>query len=181
MRPCFPTTESLEQASAASRLELDADLHCDQALADPYPLYRRIPDFGAAVWLPAHGIRAIDRFADIRAALLADSVLLSGHGVSSNAEINAQAGRVTLTTDGDIHRQLRPVVMRPRTRAMLARRENIELGKTQLRLSNVLHGYGSFPARFLQDSRNRECAAGSSAPPPPSPCRAFAVGVNLRQ
>jgi cytochrome P450 len=98
---------------------LDVDLYSDEAIGDPYPLYRQIRDLGPLVRLDAHGVWAIARFADVRAALLADSVLLSGHGVAANPAVNAQPARVTLTTDGDVHRQLRSVLMKPMTRSGL--------------------------------------------------------------
>ena len=91
----------------------DADLYSDVAICDPHPLYRTIRDLGPAVWLNAHGAWAIGRFADVRAALRADTVLVSGRGVAMNEIVNSQTGRVTLTTDGDLHRQLRGVLMKP--------------------------------------------------------------------
>jgi cytochrome P450 len=96
-----------------TRPELDVDLYTDEAIADPYPIYRRIRDAGPAVWLGAHGVWAIARFADVRAALRADRVLISGRGVAMNDLVNANAARVTLTTDGDVHRRLRTALMKP--------------------------------------------------------------------
>jgi cytochrome P450 len=93
--------------------EFDRDLYCDAAIADPYPLYRTIRDLGPAVWLRAHGVWAISRFNDVRAALRADHRLVSGAGVAMNDLANAQASRNTLISDGDIHRQLRAVLMKP--------------------------------------------------------------------
>ena len=58
--------------------ELDLDLYSDEAIADPYPIYRRIRDLGPAVRLVAHDAWAIGRFEDVRAALRADTVLVSG-------------------------------------------------------------------------------------------------------
>ena len=92
---------------------LDADLYSDAAIRDPHPLYRAIRDLGPAVWLSAHGAWAIGRFADVRAALRADTALVSGRGVAMNEAVNSQTGRVTLTTDGDLHRHLRGVLMKP--------------------------------------------------------------------
>src|SRR5262245_27807432 len=96
-----------------ARATFDADLYSDAALADPYPLYRGIRDLGPAVWLSAHEAWAIGRFDDVRAALRADDVLVSGHGVAMNDLVNVTGSRVTLTTDGDVHRQLRAVLMKP--------------------------------------------------------------------
>lgn len=98
-----------------ARPELGTDLYTDEAILDPYPLYRTLRDLGPAVWLTAHDAWAIGRFRDVRAALLADGVLLSGHGVALNDALNKPGGRVTLTSDGDVHRQLRSVLMRPMT------------------------------------------------------------------
>jgi cytochrome P450 len=65
------------------------------------------------VWLSAHDAWAIGRFDDVRAALRADAVLVSGHGVAMNDLVNAEGSRVTLSTDGEVHRQLRGVLMKP--------------------------------------------------------------------
>lgn len=91
----------------------DADLYTDAALADPYPLYRAIRDLGPAVRLTAHDAWAIGRFDDVRAALRADGVLVSSHGVAMNPLLNSEGTRITLTTDGELHRQLRSVLMKP--------------------------------------------------------------------
>lgn len=86
---------------------LAADLYTDAALADPYPIFRTIRDLDPAVWLSAHNAWAIGRF---------DDVLVSGRWVAMNDLVNgqaAQSSRVTLVSDGDVHRQLRTVLMKP--------------------------------------------------------------------
>ena len=93
--------------------DLDADLYSDAAIADPYALYRVIRDLGPSVWLRAHDVWAIGRFRDVRAALRADHVLVSSRGVAMNDLVNGQGSRITLTTDGDVHRRLRKVLMKP--------------------------------------------------------------------
>jgi cytochrome P450 len=97
------------------RPEFAADLYSDAAILDPHPLYRAIRDLGPAVWLSVHGTWAIGRFVDVRAALRADKALISGRGVAMNDVVNKQneEGRVTLGSDGDVHRQLRGVLMKP--------------------------------------------------------------------
>jgi cytochrome P450 len=77
------------------------DLYTDAAIEDPYPIYRAIRDLGPAVWLSAHGVWAIARFSDVRSALRADGVLVSGRGVAMNDRVNSNPSRVTLTSDGD--------------------------------------------------------------------------------
>ena len=97
----------------ADRPELDIDVYSDDAIVDPYPLYRRIRDCGPAVFLSRHDAWAIGRFTDVRAALRADDVLISGHGVALNDVVNDQPAIATLTSDGDVHRKRRGVLMKP--------------------------------------------------------------------
>jgi cytochrome P450 len=92
---------------------LDLDLYDDAALGNPHPLYRRIRDAGPAVWLPAHGVFALGRFEDVRAALRADAVLVSGRGVALNDFVNALPSHTTLASDGALHRARRGVLMKP--------------------------------------------------------------------
>jgi cytochrome P450 len=95
------------------RPELAADLYSDAAILDPHPLYRAIRDLAPAVWLPAHGVWALGRFADVRAALRADEVLVSGRGIALNEAVNATPSRTTLASDGELHRGRRAVLMKP--------------------------------------------------------------------
>lgn len=95
------------------RPTLQIDLFDDDAIRDPHPLYRRIRDLAPAVWLPEHGVWALARFEHVHAALRADEVLVSGHGVSLNDLLNNQPGNTLLTSDGDLHRKLRGVLMKP--------------------------------------------------------------------
>jgi len=103
----------LGAAMTVRQPSLDADLYSDAAIADPYPIYRSIRDLGPAVWLRAHDVWAIGRFRDVRAALRADGELVSSRGVAMNDLVNNQAARITLTSDGDLHRRLRTVLMKP--------------------------------------------------------------------
>jgi cytochrome P450 len=96
-----------------ARPELALDLYSDAAILDPHPHYRAIRDRAPAVWLPAHGVWAIGRFDDVRAALRADAVLVSGRGVALNPLVNDQPARTTLTSDGELHRRRRAVLMKP--------------------------------------------------------------------
>jgi cytochrome P450 len=56
-------------AMTTVRAELELDLFSDAAILDPYPLYREVRDLAPAVWLPAHQVWALGRFADVRATL----------------------------------------------------------------------------------------------------------------
>lgn len=96
-----------------ARPELALDLYSDDAIRTPHPLYRAIRDSAPAVWLPQHGVWTIGRFADVRAALRADSVLISGRGTALNDLVNDQPAVTTLTSDGEVHRRRRSVLMKP--------------------------------------------------------------------
>jgi len=105
---------------AAGRPELALDLYTDEAIRNPHPLYRAIRDCAPAVWLPAHGVWGIGRFEDVRAALRADSALVSGRGVALNELVNGQPAVTTLTSDGELHRKRRAVLMKPMLPSALA-------------------------------------------------------------
>jgi cytochrome P450 len=105
---------------APSRPELALDLYSDDAIRDPHPLYRAIREHAPAVWLPAHGVWAIGRFDDVRAALRAGSVLVSRRGVALNDLVNGQPAVTTLTSDGELHRRRRTVLMKPMLPSALA-------------------------------------------------------------
>ena len=92
---------------------IDIDLFSDEAIADPYPLYEQIRNAGPAVWLDRYDMWAIGRFDDVRAALRADAILLSGRGVAMNAELNDAGATNSLISDGEEHRRLRKAVMSP--------------------------------------------------------------------
>lgn len=97
----------------AARPVFRGDLYARPALRDPASAYRTIRDLGPAVWLPARKMWAIGRFDDVRAALRADSVLVSGHGVAANDTINRADNPITLTSDGEMHNRRRRVLMQP--------------------------------------------------------------------
>ena len=93
--------------------ELDVDLFDAPARLDPYPLYKTIRDLGPVVWLPRHNLFAIGRFEDVRAALRADMILKSGHGVAANELLNQNASPITLTSDGETHLKRRTFSFNP--------------------------------------------------------------------
>ena len=92
---------------------LDIDLFSDEAIANPYPLYEQIRAAGPLVWLEQYDMWAISRFDDVRAALRADSTLLSGRGVAVNPALNDSGRQNSLVSDGDDHKRLRTAVMKP--------------------------------------------------------------------
>ncbi len=92
---------------------IDIELFSDEAIANPYPLYEQIRNAGPVVWLDRYDMWAISRFDDVRAALRADSTLLSGQGVAMNDLLNGTGVNNSLVSDGDQHKRLRSAVMKP--------------------------------------------------------------------
>lgn len=91
----------------------DVDFYDEGLVADPYPHYKAIRDLGRAVWLPKNEMWALGRYDDVRAALKASDVLISGKGVSNNRFMNNERQVATLVSDGDRHRLHRGLVMKP--------------------------------------------------------------------
>ncbi len=89
------------------------DLYGRAALRDPYPRYRKIRDRGAAVWMPRRRLWAVGRFDDVRAALRADNLLISGRGVAANRLVNSRSAPITLTSDAETHARRRRILIQP--------------------------------------------------------------------
>ncbi len=81
----------------------DVDLYDDDALAEPYGHYRALRDLGPVVWLPAHDVHAVTRYAEVRAVLEDPDVFCSGQGVGLNEFINIGGRGTTLMSDGEQH------------------------------------------------------------------------------
>jgi cytochrome P450 len=91
----------------------DIDLFTDDALANPYPLYRQLRALGPVVWLTANDMYAFPRYQEVRDASLNWEVFSSAEGVMMNAEINAQLKGITLCSDPPEHTEMRNVLGRP--------------------------------------------------------------------
>jgi cytochrome P450 len=89
------------------------DLYGRAALADSYPIYRQLRSIGPAVWMPKRQLWAISRYDDVRAALRADAVLISGRGVAANDMVNQAQNPITLTSDGETHMRRRLALIQP--------------------------------------------------------------------
>lgn len=101
---------------------LDDDLFSPAAIADPYPLYRRVRDLGPVVELPAQGVAAVGRFADVRAVLGDAETFVSGRGVLWNDVANEMTRGTTLASDPPDHAMLRKLVasrLTPRSLAVM--------------------------------------------------------------
>jgi cytochrome P450 len=96
------------------------DLFADDALAEPYGHYQNLRELGPVVWLSAHDLYAVSRYADVRSVLDTAEVFCSGQGVGFNDFINTIGQGTTLMSDGDQHRRLRNVIVGPLTPKALA-------------------------------------------------------------
>jgi cytochrome P450 len=98
----------------------DADLFTDDALDDPYPHLRALRDAGPIVWLEAHDMFAVTRYADERDILADAATFISGEGVGLNDVVNTVGRGTTLISDSDEHRRQREIIGRPLTPRALA-------------------------------------------------------------
>jgi len=95
------------------------DPYTDQALLNPWPLYRELREMGPVVWLEKHGMFALTRYDVVVKALRDWEAFPSSFGVMMNDDMNQILRGNTLCSDGDAHHRLRRVVIRPITPAAL--------------------------------------------------------------
>jgi cytochrome P450 len=91
----------------------DIDLFTDEALSDPYLLYRELRALGPVVRLTANEMYAFPQYREVRDASGNREVFSSAKGVMMNAEINAKLEGITLCSDPPEHTQMRNVLGRP--------------------------------------------------------------------
>lgn len=91
----------------------DVDMYSDAVIREPWVHDRAIRDLGPLVWLPQNRLYAIGRHEDVRAALSAHDVLISGRGVAANDTANGMANANLLASDPPLHDELRRIVARP--------------------------------------------------------------------
>jgi len=111
-------TEGLPMLSAVPVGDVpvcDVDLYDATINADPYDAYRAIRDAGPVVWLPATGVWAMGRYADVRAALRDHELFSSASGPAVNETANQAAGLLAscLISDPPQHETFRKVIAPP--------------------------------------------------------------------
>ncbi|NCZ70466.1 MAG: cytochrome P450, partial [Actinobacteria bacterium] len=89
------------------------DLCSLDALRDPYPLYREIRDAGEVVFLEANDVLAVGRYQDARRILRSSDEFISSRGIGLNKVVNGGEQKTVLTSDGDLHKKLKSIVMAP--------------------------------------------------------------------
>ena len=97
----------------SSRLESDIELYTEEALSDPYPIYKRLRDTEQAVWLSAYETYVFSRYADVRNALEDYEVFSSASGVTMNDRMNETLSGGLLCSDPPRHRTLRKIIEKP--------------------------------------------------------------------
>ncbi|MGW4331103.1 cytochrome P450 [Nocardia sp. NPDC004573] len=103
------------------------DLYSRQAIMDPYPHYARMRELGPVVWLTRQRAYALPRYAECKAALLADDTFISGEGVGLNPVANRLSRGTTLNSDGEDHSRRRALLGRRLTpKALRTMRETVE-------------------------------------------------------
>lgn len=86
------------------------DIFTDEVLLNPHGHYRALRELGPVVWLEAHQMHVLPRYAEVRAALADPQTFCSGRGVGFNDVINAIGAGGTLMSDGQEHDQQRNII-----------------------------------------------------------------------
>ncbi|HWD05910.1 MAG TPA: cytochrome P450 [Amycolatopsis sp.] len=109
------------------------DIWTDEVLLDPHPHYRELRELGPVVWLEAHQMYAVSRYAEARAVLGDGDTFCSGQGVGLNDVINGIGAGTTLMSDGKLHEHLRSVIGPGLTpRALRSMRDTVQRLATEL-------------------------------------------------
>ena len=85
----------------------DIDLFSDEALHDPYPLYRQLRDLGPAAWLRRHDVWFLGRYDVVRAALGDWQTWSSAQGIGLNPLINDAWKSALICVDPPVHTGMR--------------------------------------------------------------------------
>jgi cytochrome P450 len=88
----------------------NVDLFSDDALVDPYPIYREIRETAPLVYLPSNDLHALTRYEHVRAALDDWETFSSAQGVAFNDTANAALKGAIIHSDPPAHTQLRKIL-----------------------------------------------------------------------
>jgi len=89
------------------------DLHTEEALRNPYEIYRQLRELGPVVYLSDYDAYAIPRYHAVRQVATNWQVFSSAHGVAMNDMINELSKGNVLCSDPPEHQVLREVLERP--------------------------------------------------------------------
>ncbi len=103
------------------------DIYTDEVLLDPYEHYRTLRDLGPVVWLEAHQMYVLPRYAEVRTALGDATTFCSGQGVGLNDVVNGIGVGGTLMSDGQQHEHQRSIIGKGLTpRALRSLQDSVE-------------------------------------------------------
>ncbi|SCD75047.1 hypothetical protein GA0115239_107311 [Streptomyces sp. BpilaLS-43] len=71
---------------------IDVDPYTESARIDPYDVYAELRALGPVVYLSRHGLHALPRYDEVRAALMDWQTFSSARGVFVDPEVNARLG-----------------------------------------------------------------------------------------
>jgi cytochrome P450 len=92
-------------------IESDIDLFSDEALTDPYPLYKQLQELGPATYLTKHDVWFLSRYEEVRAALLDAKTFSSRQGVGLNPAINEAWANAIISMDPPEHTPVKKLMM----------------------------------------------------------------------
>jgi cytochrome P450 len=86
------------------------DLYTDEALLDPYPLYRQLRDVGSAVYLSRIDAFFVGRYQDVRSILADWQSFTSTQGIGLNPIINEAWKEALICQDPPVHTERRKLM-----------------------------------------------------------------------
>lgn len=89
------------------RISSDIDLFSDEALHDPYPLYRQLRDLGPAAYLRRYGVYFLGRYDQVREALRDWQTYSAAQGAGLNDIINTAWKDALICVDPPVHTEMR--------------------------------------------------------------------------
>ena len=92
---------------------LDIDFYSDEVIKDPYPIYARMRELGAVVYLPRHDLYALPRYAEVSDVLRQPLRFVNSRGVSPIPKVNDILIGSTLNSDPPEHDRTRAVTSEP--------------------------------------------------------------------
>jgi cytochrome P450 len=101
---------SVDFQSSAPPPTSDIDLFSDEALTNPFPIYRELRDMGSAVYLSRCDAWFIGRFKDVRSALNDWQGFSSAQGIGLNPIINQAWDEALICQDPPVHTERRKLI-----------------------------------------------------------------------
>lgn len=116
-----------------TRTTSDIDLFSDEAIHEPYGVYRDLRDLGPVVWMERHQVWCLSRYEEVRDALAEWETYSSAEGVALNDPTNQTLRGTTIASDPPLHDQLRGIVGERLTpRAVRSMRDAVEAQADEL-------------------------------------------------